>query len=75
MRTTLTIEPDAFEKAQTFARARSLKLSQAVSELIRLGSAPRLPLRQRNGVWVFDLPPEAPRVTAQRVRELLDENP
>lgn len=75
MRTTLTLEDDAFDTAQNFARARSLKLSQAVSELIRLGSAQRLPIRQRNGVWVFELPADTPPVTAERVRELLDENP
>jgi hypothetical protein len=75
MRTTLTLEDDAFDTAQRFARARSLKLSQAVSELIRLGSAQRLPIRQRNGVWVFELPPDTPPVSAERVRELLDENP
>jgi hypothetical protein len=75
MRTTLTLEGDAFSTAQTYARARSLKLGQAVSELIRLGSAERLPLRQRGGVWVFDLPADTPKVTAARVKELLDEAP
>jgi hypothetical protein len=75
MRTTLTLEDDAFAKAQAFARARSIKLSQAVSELIRLGSAQRLPIREREGVWVFDLPADTPPVSAARVRELLDENP
>lgn len=73
MRTTITLEDDAFAKAQTFARARSMKLSQAVSELIRLGTAERLPIAQRDGVWVFELPADTPRVTAERVRELLDE--
>jgi hypothetical protein len=73
MRTTITLESDAFAKAQAYARARALKLGQAVSELIRLGSAERLPLRQRNGVWVFELPPDTPTVSAARVKELLDD--
>jgi hypothetical protein len=75
MRTTLTLESDAFSTAQAYARARSLKLGQAVSELIRLGSAERLPIRQRDGVWVFDLPPGTPPVTAAQVKALLDETP
>ncbi len=75
MRTTLTLEGDAFSTAQTYARARALKLGQAVSELIRLGSAERLPIRQRGEVWVFDLPADTPQVTAARVKELLDDTP
>lgn len=75
MRTTLTLENDAFAVAQSYAQARALKLGQAVSELIRLGSAQRLPLRLRDGVWVFDLPSDTPRVTAQRVKQLLEDTP
>ncbi len=75
MRTTLTIESDAFSTAQAYARARSLKLGQAVSELIRLGSAERLPIRLRDGIWVFDLPANTPAVTSAQVKALLDETP
>jgi hypothetical protein len=75
MRTTLTLEGDAFSTAQTYARARALKLGQAVSELIRLGSSERLPLCQRGGVWVFDLPADTPQVTAARVKALLEDTP
>ena len=74
MRTTITIEDDAFATANAYAKARALKLGQAVSELIRLGSAEKLPLRQKNGVWVFDLPSDTPRVTAKLVQQLLDES-
>lgn len=73
MRTTLTLEADAFSTAQNYARARSLKLGQAVSELIRMGSAERLPMRKQDGVWVFELPPGTPAVSAARVKEMLDE--
>lgn len=75
MRTTITLESDAFATAQAYARARALKLGQAVSELIRLSSAERLPLRQRSGVWVFELPADTPKVTAAQVKALLDEAP
>lgn len=75
MRTTLTLEDDAFATAQAYAKARALKLGQAVSELIRRSNADKLPLQQKDGVWVFDLPPDTPRVTAAQVKDLLDESP
>lgn len=74
MRTTINIEDDAFAAASTYARARALKLGQAVSELILRGSAEKLPIRQKGGVWVFDLPRDTPRVTARQVRRMLDES-
>jgi hypothetical protein len=73
MRTTLTLEDDAFDAAQTYARARALKLGQAVSELIRRGSSERLPIRQRGGAWVFELPAGTPKVSSERVKALLDD--
>jgi len=73
MRTTLTIEDDAFAAAQTYARARAMKLGQAVSELIRRGSAEPLPVRKSGAAWVFELPPETPKVTARQVKDLLDD--
>jgi hypothetical protein len=73
MRTTLTIEDDAFSKAQAYANARALKLGQAVSELIRRGTADKLPMKQKNGAWIFELPPGTPRVTAKQVKDMMDE--
>lgn len=75
MRTTVTLEDDAFGMAQSYAEARALKLGQAISELIRRGSGERLPMRKEAGVWVFDLPPDTPRVTARQVKSLLDDAP
>ncbi len=74
MRTTIRIENEAFAAAKAYAQARALKLGQAVSELILRGSAEKLPLKQVKGVWVFDLPPGTPRVTAKQVQQLLDES-
>ena len=73
MRTTLTIEDDAFSTAQAYAKARAIKLGQAISELILRGSAGKVPMKQTGGVWVFDLPANTPKVTAAQVRQLLDE--
>lgn len=73
MRTTITIEDDALQTAQAYGRARALKLGQAVSELIRLANRRQLALKQVDGVWVFDLPADAPRVSARLVQQLLEE--
>lgn len=72
MRITLTIENDAFAIAQAYARARGIKLGQAISALIHIGGTAKVSIRQMNGVWVFDLPPGTPVVTAERVRQLLN---
>jgi hypothetical protein len=32
-------------------------------------------MRQKDGVWVFELPADTPRVTAARVKELLEDTP
>ena len=74
MRTTLNLEEDAMAAAQAYARARAIKLGQAVSELIRRGSAEKVAMKQVNGVWVFDLPSDTPKVTARQVKQLLDES-
>ena len=73
MRTTLNLEDDAFSTAQAYAKARAIKLGQAISELILRGSAGKVPMKQTGGVWVFDLPANTPKVTAAQVRQLLDE--
>lgn len=75
MRTTFTLDDDAAELAQKYAKARSLRLGKAVSELIRRASAPPPGLRKKGGIWVFELPPDAPEVTAEQVKALLDESP
>ena len=75
MRTTINIEDDAFATAQAYAQARAIKLGQAVSELILRGNAPKVAMKQVNGVWVFDLPADAPKISSRKVKQLLDESP
>jgi len=75
MRTTFTLDDDAAQLAQTYAAARSLRMGQAVSELIRRASLPPVAMRQRGQAWVFELPADAPRVTTHQVKALLDEAP
>ena len=52
MRTTITLESDAFAAAQAYAQARALKLGQAVSELILQSTAQKLALSYANRSYV-----------------------
>ena len=71
MRTTITLEDDAFATAQAYAKARGIKLGQAVSELIRRSSVEKMSFKKTGGVWVFDLPVDTPTATHAQVKELL----
>ena len=74
MRTTITLEDDAFATASAYARARAIKLGPAISELIRRGSTERLKFTQAGGVWVFELPADTPPMTSLQVQRMLDES-
>ena len=73
MRTTITLEDDAFATAQSYAKARAIKLGQAVSELIRRSSLEKMPYKQTDGVWMFDLPKDTPPATDAQVKQLLED--
>jgi hypothetical protein len=62
MRTTLTLEDEAFATAQAYAKSRAIKLGQAISELIV------------RGVWVFDPPSDTPTISSEQVKQLLEES-
>ena len=70
MRTTLRIDDDVFQRVRSYADSRSLPLGKAVSELVRRGLTAARPTRTLNGLQVFDLPQDSPRVSTKRVREL-----
>lgn len=75
MRTTVTLDDDAAELAQTYARARSLRFGQALSEIIRKVTAPPLKVRKRGQAWVLQAPPSAPTITSEQVKTMLDDLP
>ena len=70
MRTTLTLDDAVLKRVKRYAASRSLTLGEAVCDLVqRALTAPR-PTREVNGVRVFDLPEESPRVTMKKIQEL-----
>jgi hypothetical protein len=73
MRTTLNLDDDVISLARSYAEGRSLALGKAVSELVRKGLNAPVQTRMVNGFVVFDLPPDSPRITSKRVRELESE--
>ena len=73
VRTTLSLEDDAVEAIQAYAKRRRLSLGKAASELVRRGSRYQIGTRKVNGLPVLDAPEDFPVVTSKRVRELSDE--
>lgn len=73
MRTTATLEEDAMRAAALFAERQGISLGKAASELIRRGSGCQLGIRTVNGLPIFDVPEDFPKISAEQVRELLDE--
>jgi len=72
MRTTLNLDDDVLEIARQYSEMRSMALGKAVSELVRRGAHTPTPTRLVNGFVVFDIPPGGPKITSERVRELLE---
>lgn len=73
MRTTLSLEDDAIEAIQEYARSRQLSLGKAASELVRRGARYQVGTRKVNGLPVLNAPEDFPMITSERVRELSDE--
>ena len=74
MRTTLNLDDDALEMVRRYSESRSVALGKAASELVRKGFSSPTPTRLVNGIVVFDLPPDSPPITPERVKELESES-
>jgi len=70
MRTTLTLDDDIAELAARLAKARGLSLGKALSDLVRRGLNAPTPSTEKNGVVVFQLPQDSPKVTTDDVRRI-----
>jgi hypothetical protein len=78
MRTTLNIQDEAFKLASHYAQARAIKLGDAISELVLKGGVQHDDARSfgivaKGDTWVLEVPADAPVVTPELVRDLLDE--
>jgi hypothetical protein len=70
MRTTLNLDDDVLAIVRGYAASHSLTLGKAVSDLVRMALRPPMRTRTVNGIQVVDLPPDSPRITSRRVRDL-----
>jgi hypothetical protein len=73
MRTTLNLDDDALDIVRNYSEQRSLSMGEAASELVRRGSNAPVPTRLVDGFVIFDLPPGGPKITSERVKQLLED--
>jgi hypothetical protein len=73
MRTTVSLDDDAFELAKNYAEKKSLGFGKALSELVRKGASHRWGIREEDGIYVADIPTDSPTVTTQHILDLEDE--
>ena len=75
MRTTVALDQDVYEAALSLSRTSGRRLGKVLSELARRGLPPRAtpPRRGKARFPVFEVPPNAPIISAARVQEFLDE--
>jgi len=72
VRTTLNLDDDALKILREYSQERSLALGKAASELVRKGESTAIPTRLVNGFVVFDIAPGGPKISSERVKELLE---
>ena len=70
MRTTLTLDDDILELAARQAKLRGVSLGKAVSDLMRRGLSAATPSQDKDGLVVFQLPKDSPKVTTEDVRRI-----
>jgi len=70
MRTTLTLDDDVLELATRQAKLRGVSLGKTVSDLLRRGLSAATPAQEKDGLVVFHLPADSPKVTTEDVRRL-----
>ena len=70
MRTTIALDDDVFELAARQAKLRGLSLGKTVSDLVRRGLNAPTPSQDKNGLVMFQLPSDSPKVTTDEVRRI-----
>ncbi|MBI5280666.1 MAG: antitoxin [Candidatus Solibacter usitatus] len=73
MRTTVHINDDAYAIVMQYAKARQIGVGKAISELVVKGARKRLPVKELDGLFVFDLPDDSPTVTTEQIKALEEE--
>jgi len=66
MRTTIHLDDDIIAEVRDYAEQRKMGVGKAISDLVRRSLTMPHPTRIVNGLVVFDLPPDSPRVLPSR---------
>ena len=73
MRTTITLDDDIVELAARQAKVRGVSLGRVMSDLARRGLNAPTPSTSKDGLVVFQLPGDSPKVTTEDVRRIESE--
>ena len=73
MRTTLNLDDDVLELLKDYADSRSVALGKAASDLVRRGLTAPVQTRMVNGFHTVVLSKDAPKITSEKVKELLED--
>ena len=71
MRTTITLDDDVFEAAQTLARGSGRQLGKVVSQLARRGLRAQADVSTKNRLPVFRVPADSQVIPGSRAGVLL----
>jgi hypothetical protein len=64
------LDDDIFELAARQAKLRGVSLGKTVSDLLRRGLSASTPAEHKDGLVVFHLPADSPKVTTDDVRRI-----
>ncbi|MDQ6656599.1 MAG: antitoxin [Verrucomicrobiota bacterium] len=73
MRTTVTLDDDVFEAAQTLATSSGKRLGDVLSQLARRGLRAQTKTVRKSGLPVFQVPADAPIMPSSRAAKLLSD--
>ncbi len=75
MRTTITLDDEAYEAAMTLSKTSGKRLGEVISQLIqRAVQTPEHPLRKRGKRFpVFTVPPGSPMISLGAIRQAWEE--
>lgn len=71
MRTTVSLDDDVFEAAQTLAASSGNNLGKVLSELARRGLRSAAKASRKSGLPVFQVAADAPVIPSNRAQKLL----
>lgn len=73
MRTTLNLDDDVLELLKDYADSRSVALGKAASDLVRRGLTAPVQTRMVNGFHAVVLSKDSPKITSEKIKELLED--